>query len=504
VESQRREPRPPLFGIETEYGISVSGHDAEDLMAESRALVSAYPKPFASPWNYRVEDPRKDMRGFRVDHLNRDPIDAQFDDPKSKPLPAEVERADRVLVNGARFYNDHAHPEYCTPECTGIIDLVAHDRAGEEIVLDCAKRRAEAGLAVSIYKNNTDFHGSSYGCHENYLLSRESQYGLVVAHLTPFLITRQVYAGAGKVGVEPSGNEKTIYQLSQRSDFFTEEASVDTLHRRPIINTRDEPHADPRKWRRVHVICGDANCSEYATALKVGTTSLVIGLIEMGAAPKFALDGAVRAIKEISRDQTWKWILKLQGGKTISAIDVQREYLNAACEIYAGFSADADWTLREWGATLTALERNPRDLANKLDWVAKRVLIDEYLDSEGMQWDEAHLQSIDLAYTNIDHEEGFRDALESAGQLVRLSNPEDVERAKGIAPTNTRAILRGELIRKFRESIGTISWSGVVFRTEEASWLADLSDYLSPESIKDPLAAIERAESLDDLMHGMR
>ncbi len=277
----------PLFGTETEYGIAVEGKGASDLVAESRAVVRAYAGKVACPWYYQGEDPRNDMRGFHVDRLNY------------RSRRRQVRRArirNRCLSRKSarigcwstvrRLYNDHGHPEYSTPECASLLDLVAHDKAGERIVLACAKARTEqpGSGRVQIFKNNTDFHGSSYGTHENYLIPRETPFAKLLAGLLPFFATRIIYAGAGKMGIEPRG-DSGVYQISQRADFFTEEASVDTLHRRPLVNTRDEPHADPRLWRRLHVICGDANMSEYATALKIGTTYLVTSLLESGWQP---------------------------------------------------------------------------------------------------------------------------------------------------------------------------------------------------------------------------
>ncbi|MGI4788476.1 MAG: proteasome accessory factor PafA2 family protein, partial [Janthinobacterium lividum] len=213
----------PLFGTETEYGIAVEGKGASDLLAESRAVVKAYAGKIACPWYYKGEDPRNDMRGFHVDKLTVDPEDAKFDAPNQKMLPVEEERADRVLINGARFYNDHGHPEYSTPECASLLDLVAHDKAGEKIVLAAAKARMEKpGVGqVHIFKNNTDFHGSSYGTHENYLIPRETPFPELLSGLLPFFATRILYAGAGKMGIEPRGDQ-SIYQISQRADFFTE------------------------------------------------------------------------------------------------------------------------------------------------------------------------------------------------------------------------------------------------------------------------------------------
>jgi proteasome accessory factor A len=494
----------PLFGTETEYGISVEGKGAGDLMAESRALVNAYSGRFASPWYYRGEDARNDMRGFHADRLSYDPEDAKFDDPGAPPLPAEQERADHVLVNGARLYNDHGHPEYSTPECSTLLDLVAHDRAGERIVLACAKSRTESGAGrVRIYKNNTDYHGSSYGTHENYLMSRGRPFGEVLANFLPFFVTRIVFAGAGKVSSD-SVHVDAPFQLSQRADFFTEEASVDTLHRRPIFNTRDEPHADPRLWRRLHVICGDANLSEFATAIKIGTTALVARLTEQGWSADIGLKSPVAAMQSISRDQSYRWIVETDALKTIGAVDLQRIYLTAAKERFAGEGGDVDWTLSAWETTLDALARDPMELADRLDWVARRSLLDEFREAESLRWDDDLLLSLDLEYANVDPDDGLRFALEAGGHLMRLTTDEDVDRAMRAAPSDTRAAIRGAFVEKFAENIGVAGWNCVVLRNEGESWLAELDNYLSPAVVAPALAEIRDADGIESLLRHFR
>ncbi|HTE18630.1 MAG TPA: proteasome accessory factor PafA2 family protein, partial [Armatimonadota bacterium] len=366
-------PTARLFGIETEYGILVEGKGAQDLMDESRLLVQAYPGPWAGPWDYRAENPRRDMRGFQVDHLNYDHQDARYDRPgATSHMSGEEQRSDRALVNGARLYNDHGHPEYSTPECRTLRDLVAHDRAGERVVLECARLRTEqTGREVRLFKNNSDFHGMTYGCHEGYLCSRSVPFESLLHGMLPFLVTRILYAGAGKTGVETGGPfaKECPYQISQRADFFTEIASVDTLAKRPIFNTRDEAHADPRRHRRLHVICGDANLSEFATALKVGTTSLVLSLLEAGWEPLFRLKNPVDAIKIVSRDPSFRWILELEDGRTMRATDIQRIYLRDAQKLLAGGDPDTDWTLREWEQVLNDLETDIYRAEDRLDWV---------------------------------------------------------------------------------------------------------------------------------------
>ena len=490
----------PLFGIETEYGITVEGKGASDLVSEARSVVNAYAGRHARPWYYRGEDPRSDMRGFHVDKLTQDPNDAQFDAPGQKPLPAEEERADRVLVNGARLYNDHGHPEYATPECATLLDLVTHDKAGEAVVWQCAQNRmAERGVGqVQIFKNNTDFHGSSYGTHENYLVKRDVPFGELLSGLLPFFATRILYAGAGKMGIEPNG-DRGIFQLSQRADFFTEEASVDTLFRRPLVNTRDEPHADAREWRRLHVICGDANMSEYVNALKVGTTYLVTSLLERGWRPTVKLRNPVQAIKDVSRDASYKWLVDTDGRGRMPAVDVQREYLRAAQERLGGRGADTDWTLKEWASTLDALERDPFSLSDRLDWAAKRALLADYVEAEGLAWSDETLPSFDLAYSNIDPDEGLYHALVQEGQMLRLTTDADIHAAQTHAPENTRAAIRGALVERFADNIGALGWNRVVLRTEAESWLADLDSYLTPETVAPALAKVRAATKLSDL-----
>jgi proteasome accessory factor A len=453
-----------LFGIETEYGIAVEGEDASGLINASREVVKSYRGKFAAPWNYKAEDPRNDMRGFHAAKLSQDATDAQFDKPGERAASPEEDRCDRVLANGARLYNDHGHPEYATPECADLRSLVAHDKAGERIVFDCAQEYSRrANRAVSIYKNNSDYHGASYGTHESYLLRRAASWDLVVANLAPFLATRIIYAGAGKVGTEDK-NASAKYQLSQRADFFSVLQSVDTLANRPLVNTRDEAHGDARLCRRLHVISGDANRSEYATALRVGATSLVVALIESGWSTPVVLRDPVAAIKQISRDEAYRWQVETDDGSMISAIDVQRCYLRAARELEI---PNSEWILEEWQETLDALEADPFSLYDRVDWVAKKLLLDEFVASENLDWtkDAQTLQSIELAYHDIHPQTSLFDGLVESGAMRVLVSEKEIENARETAPQNTRAALRGALVKRFGENIKAISWGAVL--TEE-------------------------------------
>ncbi|HZO87594.1 MAG TPA: proteasome accessory factor PafA2 family protein [Chthonomonadaceae bacterium] len=492
-----------LFGIETEYGIVVEGLSAGDWINESIAVVRSHAGPAVSGWNYRGEDPRRDMRGFTVEHLSTNPDDAQFDAPGTPPMSREEERSDRVLANGARLYNDHGHPEYATPECRSLRDLVAHDKAGERIVFAAAQRRAQQrGQAVTIYKNNTDFHGASYGTHEGYLVRRDVPTDVLIQALLPFFATRQIYAGAGKSDVE-NDSAVPVFQLSQRADFFSVEASVDTLHNRPLVNTRDEPHATPRHYRRLHVICGDANMSEYATALKVGTTSLVLSLLEEGWSSPIKLLDPVRAVKQVSRDITLKQRVERQGGSPVTALEIQRLYLQEAEKRLCGRDEETDWTLAEWASTLEALETDPLSLADRLDWVAKFKLLDAFRAEEGLSWNDPYMQSLDLAYHNIDPEQGLYYGLEQAGEMRRLVTDARIQAAMSCPPADTRAFIRGLFVERFGQAVRSIGWNGIAFQHNGEDLLFDMNP-LVEENVSVLNEELAAAETLEDFVAVIR
>src|SRR5712691_1162863 len=417
-----------IFGLETEYGITLSGAETVDVVAESIELVRRYTDHGAlMKWDYDLEDPHQDARGFRAAELLQDTDEsAYFEIDRNRPLSFEEIKSDLVLSNGARFYNDHAHPEYSTPECTTLRDLVTQEKAGERILAECARRRNSKlpnDQEVRLYKNNTDFSGHSYGCHDNYLMRRDVPWDRIVSGMLPFLVTRQIFAGAGKMGIEAesAASQPGVYQLSQRADFFSVLVSIDTMNRRPLVNTRDEPHADPSVYRRFHVIIGDANMSEWATALKIGTSALVLGLIEEGAAPQIEIAQPIDATKSISRDQTHDWIIELTDGRKISAIDVQRIYLAAAAEAAAQEpDEESAWLLQQWEAVLNDLEQDVRLCADRVDWVAKKGLLEALRDEEQLSWTDPWLQSIDLEYHNIAPEMGLYYELLRQGTMRRF------------------------------------------------------------------------------------
>ncbi|MEO5717830.1 MAG: proteasome accessory factor PafA2 family protein, partial [Chthoniobacterales bacterium] len=483
--------------LETEYGITVDGAESVDVVAESIELVRGYTDHGAHmKWDYDLEDPHRDARGFRAAELLQDTDEsAYFEIDRNRPLSFEEIKSDLVLSNGARFYNDHAHPEYSTPECTNLRELVAQDKAGERILAECARRRnlkLPNDQAIRLYKNNTDFSGHSYGCHDNYLMRRDVTWDRIVSGVLPFLITRQIFAGAGKMGIEAesAAGQPGIYQISQRSDFFAVLVSIDTMNRRPLINTRDEPHADASQYRRFHVILGDANMSEWATALKIGTTALVLDLIERGDAPQLEIAQPVDATKSISRDQTYDWIIELRDGRKISAIDVQRIYLAAALKA-AGQDPDEEvkWLLQEWSAVLNDLERDIRLCRDRVDWVAKKELLETLRAEEQLSWTDPWLQSIDLEYHNIVPETGLFYELLRQGTMRRFVTESEIKRAIFAPPEDTRAYFRGRSVARFNGQIKSIQWDEIVF----ANGLTPQRVRLGQPNDNPRLAALNRA-----------
>ena len=486
-----------VFGLETEYGITLSGAETVDVVAESIELVRRYTDHGAlMKWDYDLEDPHLDARGFRARELLQDTDEsAYYEIDKRRPLSFEEIKSDLVLSNGARFYNDHAHPEYSTPECTTLQQIVAQDKAGERILAECARRRNQklpSGYEVRLYKNNTDFAGHSYGCHDNFLMIRDIPWDRIVSGILPFLVTRQIFSGAGKMGIEAESTQGDpgIYQISQRADFFSVVVSIDTMNRRPLINTRDEPHVDASRYRRFHVILGDSNMSEWATAMKIGTTALVLDLIERGEAPQLEIAQPVDANKSISRDQTYDWIIELKDGRKISAIDVQRIYLQAASKLWRDPPDEEHaWILSEWENVLNDLERDPMSTRDRVDWSAKKFLLDALQQDEKLSWSDPWLQSIDLEYHNLDLDRGLYYELLRNGIMRRITSEDEIKLAIFNPPETTRAFFRGRAVARFNDQISSIQWDEIVFSNGAYSHRVAL-----PEAAMDPrLDALNRA-----------
>ncbi len=448
---------PRVLGTETEFGIAAREASAVDPVTNSIQVIAHYPGlPAPSAiWDYEHENPLLDARGFEVDG------------ERERPSPDYNRQLNKVLANGGRLYVDGAHPEYSTPECTNPREAVAFERAGERILAQCLEQmtRVRGREQCVLYKNNSDGKGNSYGYHENYLLSRAVPFERIVRCLTPFLVTRPIFAGSGKVGAENQAGPAD-YQISQRADFFECLVDLNTMVKRPIINTRDEPHADHAKYRRLHVIVGDANMAELSTYLKVGTMSIVLDLVEAGIdIPDIELDDPVRQFKQVSRDLTMKESLKLNNGRAMSAIAIQRAYLKAAMDFYAchELSQVTKDILVRWEEVLDKLEQDPRLLVRELDWVAKRHMMESYMERKGCGWDDSRVRLMDLQYHDVRPDKGLYYTLERSHMIERIVQDEEIARAEMTPPSGTRAYFRGRCVRKFAKSLYGASWTSVLF-----------------------------------------
>jgi Pup amidohydrolase len=497
-------PPPIQFGIETEIGITSDRDEPTDVVTESMALVRSVIEPGVfMRWDYGSEDPHADMRGFRVRELRQDTDEANFytEDQERKLSYVEI-KSDLVLGNGARFYNDHAHPEYCTPECSMLDELAAQDRAGERILMACARQLVEQrGYGVRLYKNNTDFCGHSYGCHENYLLPRSLPWELLAQGVQAFLVTRQIYAGAGKFGIETEDRFLSPgFQIAQRSDFFSELQSVDTMQRRPLVNTRDEPHANPRLYRRFHVIIGDANMSPFATRLKIGTTALVLEALARDPHRVWPqLADPLAALPAISRDPAFHWEVKLTGRKPSTALEVQREYLAAVKAVCDLSIPEKAALVADWETALKDLETDVMLCRNRLDWVAKLGMVREFQKAQNLGPDDPWLQSLDLEYHRLDLTEGLYYGLEQAGTMLGVPDEAAVRRAVGEPPHTTRAYVRGKCVQKFPAAVESAQWDHITLQSGGELIKISLMDLFAPDEILRLGRAIEGAKSPEDL-----
>ena len=458
---------PKICGIETEYAIVHRGAEESNPITASSLLINAYlaetnrtgapgPAPRVT-WDFEDEMPGNDARGLS-------PMG-------SMPPEVETHLVNAVLTNGARYYVDHAHPEMSTPECADARSVVVFDKAGELILqrsMEAARQILPPDEELVVYKDNSDGKGNSYGCHENYLMDRNTPFGQIVTHATAHFISRQIYTGSGKLGCEVPGvtAAEVPYQLTQRADFFEEEVGLETTLKRPIINTRDEPHADAQKYRRLHVICGDANMSEVATFVKVGATAIVLAMIEDSYLPReFVFANPVMTMRRVSYDTSLRQAHELVDGTTVTALEVQEELLERAKAYAAAGGLEAVGeevgaeVIRRWEGILTGLQTDPMSLADQLDWVAKKRLIDAYRERGDLDWTDAKLAALALQYHDIRPGKSVFPKL-GVESIVDLDEAE-----AGIAepPGDTRAYFRGTCLARWADDIVAANWDSLVF-----------------------------------------
>lgn len=470
-----------VMGLETEFGVHAPQNPGAGHTQLSTEVVNAYADLVTSQggsvagteWDYGEESPLVDARGWSM------PRSAAHPSQLTDQLPGEGynEHGERVhllmnlvLPNGARLYVDHAHPEYSSPETTNPLDAMVWDQAGDRVALAASQRIAQAPGApqVLLYKNNTDNKSVSYGAHENYLVARSLDFQELAVRLLPFFTARQVICGAGRVGIGVTGRTPG-FQISQRADFFEEQVGLETTIRRPIVNTRDEPHAAADRYRRLHVIIGDANLSQTSTWLRCGMTALVLSMIELGTCPAVELLDPVAALQAISHDPTLQATVPTADRRRLTGVDLMELYLEAAEGHVRRFGMDDPATvdvLAAWRETVDLLRTDPAALADRLDWVAKHQLLSGYRERHGLPWDDPRLGMMDLQYADLRLDKGLHHALVRRGSLRTLVGEDVIQRAVHQPPQDTRAWVRGRTVDVFGRSVVGASWETLLLRPD--------------------------------------
>lgn len=493
-----------VIGTETEYGV----YDPDDVHANpihlSTEAVRTWGSHYREPhppvgWDYRAEDPLNDIRGMRLDRAMVDPS-LLTDDPYhlappggSEELAAPTEEQLRlprptsiVLTNGARFYVDHAHPEYSAPETSNARATVLWDLAGDEVARRVMDLRAAEGLTpIVLVKNNVDGKGATYGSHENYQVERSADLDDLIRFSIPFLVTRQIFCGAGRVGLGQK-SERPGFQISQRADYVENDIGLETTFNRPIFNTRDEPHSNHHYWRRVHVIGGDANLFHDSMFLRFGTTALVLRALEVGTSMEWEnldLDDPVEAVKEVSQDLTLKRELSMRSGATMTALDIQRRYIDVVTKALDGaLSNTENEVLERWADILDRLEQDVMSVAKEVEWVGKYALLLRQKNRLGVDWDDARLVAMDLQWGDLRPQKSLVAALERVGLVNTMFTPDQVAWAVDNPPQDTRAKVRGDAVKSDR-SLREASWTSLVHE-EAGFWvrtpLAEPTDPVEP------------------------
>lgn len=486
---------PKILGTETEYGITVKNSDAFDPIANSVLIVNSYQGGHMVQiiWDYEEENPFLDARGFKVDRK----VDA--------PKGSENTTINKILDNGARFYVDHAHPEFSTPECSNARDVVIYEKAGEQILYQSllhANQTLPETQHMIVYKNNSDHKGNSYGYHENYLIDRKLPFETICEYLPVFLVTRQVFSGSGKVGAE-NNTKATRFQISQRADFFETEVGLDTMLKRPIINTRDEPHADRAKYRRLHVITGDVNMSEYATYLKMGTTAIVLKMIEDKVLDNtLKLENPVTAMRQVSRDLTCSKPLRLADGKYLTALEIQQIFLDKALQYTSSNPCGPETAdiLTKWEEVLHKLASDPMVLERELDWVTKYALLQNYCHKHQCDWHDPRVAMIDLQYHDIRPDKGLFYLLQRQNRIERIVSDTEIAQAVTQPPSDTRAYFRGQCLQRYRSDVYGVSWGAISFNAGKGT----VKRILMPEPGKGTRhhvqELLEKSETTEELL----
>lgn len=461
-----------FIGTETEYGISTPGHNhVSPIVTSTHAVVSyASARGFGQHrvrWDFTDESPLRDSRGFDLRRYHHAPV----------VDPHAIGVANVFVTNGARFYVDHAHPEYSSPEVTNAWDAMVYDTAGDHILLQAIADTAafssqgksvldghEPCPPLKIYKNNVDGKGASYGAHENYRYRRDIDFDRIAQALIPFFVARQVIIGAGRVGLGQQG-DKPGFQISQRADYIEQEISLETTLNRGIINTRDEPHTNADNWGRLHVIIGDANMSQTANLLKFGMTTLVLDAIEAGCDfTDLKLKNAVSEVSRVSHDLELTHRLTLADARTLTAVELLGIYRDRIITTLAGQLSEVDHkVLQLWEEVMLLLAEDPLKTSHLLDWTAKWALIKSFV-GRGLAIDDAKIKLVDLQYSDIDPARSLHHALVAKGRMRELASREEIAHAATTPPTGSRAYFRGEMIARFPESITAANWESLIVK----------------------------------------